>query len=572
MTDAARPAWRVLPALVVVLGLVVGACAGPPGQPEQAGRPAGTTLTMPLPAGDHVGAFRDAEAKLRTEGREQAELSKLGPGAVEFAGLMDQTASFLLTQLPRKLAPGSSGGPGGRLAAPFAGLPPPGAPVFGTYLMTTVLFNELVAQAAGGKDSKTATLDPTIDEVTVSGNKGTITTTTTATVALNGSKVSLDITMKVEGEVRDAATGAILYKISSEATGHADGDSCPDASGTARVQMAFGGKEDYFDASGTKTGTKVSESFSGEIRFKADDNAKLSGVEISPTGHGAEIMLRIAATYAAPVFEKAWRSGKCIEVQVDPKGGEVDSDSVTDVTAKVKHKIEGNELDKPVEAKLTSGVKSIDPAGSKQKAPAKFRYTAGSAPGDQGGVTFESVSNRGIGQASVTFTVGGGWTISSTGTSTERVQGMSSNDLRVSIRDLKVTAGKDGALTGSGTMNLSGTVTAGAGICIGTVDQTLTVTASGTLVGTGPGAVLRLTLYSPATAGEMVTMTCTLPTGARTSYPVSAEGLTDRYGEALGEFELPADGGTKAINRTAAIGGIMDVAATGTFTVVRPKR
>jgi hypothetical protein len=78
------------------------------------------------------------------------------------------------------------------------------------------------------------------------------------------------------------------------------------------------------------------------------------------------------------------------------------------VTAKVRQRFEGAELDKPVEASL-SGVKLIEPAGQKVPAPATFIYTAGSKDGDKGEVSFKSVSNRGIGETKVTFTVGGGW-------------------------------------------------------------------------------------------------------------------------------------------------------------------
>jgi hypothetical protein len=53
--------------------------------------------------------------------------------------------------------------------------------------------------------------------------------------------------------------------------------------------------------------------------------------------------------------------------------------------------------------------------------------------------------------------------------------------------------------------------------------------------------------------------------------PVPADGFSDRYGETLGQFDLPAGGGTKTISRSAAMGGVMNVDATGTFTVVRGK-
>jgi hypothetical protein len=571
-------------AAILTLGLVTAGCSASPDTTAPSGPASGSasSLTVPLAAADPE-AFRAAEAGLRREGREQAGLSKLGPGAMELATFMDRTVSFLLVQLPDKIR--ARAGSVGRLAAPLVGLPDPGAPVFGTYLMTTVLFDSLIADRpttlAGTPDpnekcpcTKSATFDPTKDEVTVGGHKGTISTTISMSATVSGSKVSLDIKMKVDGEVRDAATGALLYKISTEATGHAEGDACPDASGVAHASMTFGGGEDYFNASGTKTGTKVSEGFGGQIRMRVDDNAKLSGVDLSTTGRGADFMIRLAAQTAAPAFEKAWRSGMCIAVLVAPLGGDVEPDSVTNVTAKVKHKIEGSELDKPVEAKMASGVKSIDPAGSKVKAPATFKYTAGSQSGDQGGVSFESVSNRGIGHAGVTYTVGGGWTISSTGSATETYVSGITNTLRVLIKDLKVTAAKGGALTGSGTLTLSGDSTGvlGPARCTGKIDElTVLFNARGTLVGTGPGAVLRLTLETPNSPNSLVALTCAVPGGGTVPFPASPQAHVGFYRQAVGEFDLPADGGTKTTTGTVAFTGL-SVAASATFTVVKAKK
>jgi hypothetical protein len=576
-------------AVILALGLVLTACSGTADQnaasPGASGSTAGTTsLAMPLAAAD-LGALRAAEAKLRADMREKAGLARLGAAGAELATFMDRTASFLLVQAPRAAGLKARASSGGRVAAPLVGLPSPGDTLIGTYAMTTVLFAGLIGDRpttlAGTQDpnekcpcTKSVNLDPTKDEVTVDGNKGTITTTMTATVMVSGSRVSVDLKMRIEGEVRDAKTGAVLFKIASESTGHADGDACPDATGVANASMSFTGSDDHFDGAGAKTGSSAT-SFGGQIRMRVDDSAKLAGVEVTASGQtgvfGAEL-IRQAALTAAPAFEKGWRSGMCIEVIVDPKSGDVEPDSETTVTAKVKHKIEGNELDKPVEAKLSSGVKSIDPSGSKVKSPATFKYKAGAESGDKGSVSFDSVSNRGIGHASVTYAVAGGWVISSNGTSDENFQGVVSNTLNVSIKDLKIKAEKGGALNGSGTMFLSGVVTSGAGICIGQLDQQLPITATGTVVGTGATAMLRLTLNTPAPAGVQVFMVCTVPGGGTYSQFIGAEGHSDRYGEAMGAFELPADGGTANINRTAAIGGLMNVAATGRFTVVKAKK
>jgi hypothetical protein len=140
----------------------------------------------------------------------------------------------------------------------------------------------------------------------------------------------------------------------------------------------------------------------------SDDLIALFGSALGPTVTAAHILGQAA--------EKFWRGGKCIEVVATPKGGDVDANSVTEVVAKVRQRFDGNELTKPVVATLT-GVKSVDPAGVKQPAPATFKYTAGAKPGAKGELKLESVSNRGIGTTTVTFTVKAGkWTTGSTAT------------------------------------------------------------------------------------------------------------------------------------------------------------
>ena len=78
---------------------------------------------------------------------------------------------------------------------------------------------------------------PEKQNVTVAGNPGVITTDMTMTVAYDGSKVSMDVKVEISGEVHDAKTGAMLFRIQSTGTGHADGDACPDASGTTHLHF-----------------------------------------------------------------------------------------------------------------------------------------------------------------------------------------------------------------------------------------------------------------------------------------------------------------------------------------------
>src|SRR5437773_9819268 len=278
--------------------------------------------------------------------------------------------------------------------------------------------------------------------------------------------------------------------------------------------MTFRGHEDYFNASGPTSSS--TEDYGGDIQIKADDNAKLAGVNVSATGGVmAEPLIRLAAKPAAPAFEKAWRSGICVAIEVDQESGDVDADWVTTVKAKLKHKIEGNELDKPIEIKLGGGVKKIEPDKETQKAPATIKYTAGPNEGDKGEVAFDSVSNRGVAHLLVTFTVGGGtWVINSTGACrglSDTAGGPGIKNLTVTITDLKVAGAGLGTLTGSGTMRINGTMnSSGVASCSARIDSTFPISVSGTLVGKGPGAVLRLMLNTDDDGNHGVPLTCSI--------------------------------------------------------------
>ncbi len=135
-----------------------------------------------------------------------------------------------------------------------------------------------------------------------------------------------------------------------------------------------------------------------------------TAADLRPLFRSAAYAVSVAAIGLGRDAEAFWRDGKCIELIVDPEGGDVDANSVTSVTATVRHIFEGEDLDKPVEATLT-GVTSLDPAGEEQQSPATVSYTAGPEVDDVGEIKFESVSNWGIGSKTIKFTVKAtGWT------------------------------------------------------------------------------------------------------------------------------------------------------------------
>jgi hypothetical protein len=318
--------------------------------------------------------------------------------------------------------------------------------------------------------------DATVSESTTTTRGDSVATVTvngTGTATVTGSRVVAEFSFDLAGTVSSIATGATVHMTGS-ATAHIEIDGCPDANGSSKGKVNLHSSENV--ASGVGWSRDITGDFDITVdddanisRLTVDAQAQESvepsnqepGQNDGPT-HGHELGIGTHVEFAAgpgfsgmshdagrlgleitheenatsvdltPLFTSAlysvvtgahilgqaaetfWRDGKCIEVILNSTGGDVDANSTTNVIAKVKHRIEGNELTKPVEATLT-GVKSIDPAGQKKPAPATFIYTAGPKARDKGDVEFKSVSNRGIGKKTVTFTVKAtGWTTTAT--------------------------------------------------------------------------------------------------------------------------------------------------------------
>lgn len=494
--------------------LVVAACGAPatPGAPSTApaSLPAGSA-TLPGPtapvidAADLAGSMATAELAMRQEDRERSGLVNLGPGAIEFAAAMDASAGRALTRARMDAATAA-----GSLTGQIAGAGPIAAlePGFNSMIVWALLISSLDDLAKGQAENGTVEDKP--ETVEIAGNTGTITTNLTLRAVTSGSRLSVDITIKTRGQVVDKATGAILYGIDSIASGHVDVDFCPDAGGRAAANIKLTSSEIYTQGGGSAKG--VSKEFSGNVTISVDDDARISKVEgaaqgseeskggVAPAGGGDSeltvstrtaggdiandgngqrlpgadrapsitlggegstpeqqgkfwgsmtFFVETTVTAAAKEAEKLWREGKCVELIVDPEGGDLSPNEVKAVTATLKHKIEGNELDKPVVATLT-GVQTLDPAGSRQPAPATVTYTAGPNQGDFGRIAFKSVSNRGIAEKDVTFTVGGeSLDVSLNGTMTTSLGGLGFSTT-VAAPSIVLRRQADGTYAGSG--------------------------------------------------------------------------------------------------------------------------
>lgn len=597
----------------------------PPGaaSPGPTGASTGTVPDPSLPAIDLVdpaGSVAAAELTLRQEVRERAGLVNLGPGALELAAAMDASAARTLTQLRLDAGAEALHGQIAAIGAPFPLAPSPG---FNSWLVFGTLISVLDQLA---KEPKSGTFEEPPETIEIAGNTGTRATTTTLKAVVSGSQLSVDITMKTKGQVVDRATGAVLYSIDSIVTGHIDVVFCPDAGGKSAANVKLTSSEIYVGGAGGSSAKGVSSEFSGSASISVDDDANIARVDgtqqgsedakggVSPPGGGdAELTAStrhitdtiandgqgsrlpgvprdiklggegstpaaqqgmIGTTIAfvetmvmavAKEAEKLWRSGKCVELIVTPDGGDVEANEVTGVTAALKHKIEGNELDKLVEATFT-GKQSLDPASGKQPAPATVSHTAGPDQGDVGSIAFRSASNRGIAEKSVTFTVGStAWSVAFKGTTTQTgnaALGPEKVLLAATISDLRASS-KDGKLSGSGKLHLKGTHTAG---CFkGSLDQVETLDLEGFLVGTGPDAVLRVTFRRPPASTGTIVMDCP---ELHMSMPSPVSAYTEFFWFVVGTVDLPAAGGTVAWDRAVELlprSGTV----SGTFTVTK---
>jgi hypothetical protein len=630
---ARRFVTAVAGALIVASCSGSGSDASSNSAPSSGPEPAATAPDVSAPIIDTVdpaGSMIVAELALRAEDRERAGLANLGPGALELAAAMDASVARLLAQMRTDAAAGAAAAAdvtstSSPLKSGFTRTRRVPSPGFNSMLVWATLLTSLGDFA---QNPISATNEGKPETVNVGGNTGTVTTTVTVNATVTGSKLSVDLTFKTKGQVVDSATGAILYSIDSTASGHVDVDFCPDAGGHAPAHVKLTSNESYSQGGGGGKG--ISKDMSADVGITVGNDAHIVKVEgsaqgseesqggvpaagggggdlpvstrtssdnIANDGNGnrlpgvprdikiggenttvdeqvkmwgsTNLFMETTVTAAAKEAEKLWRSGKCVELIVDPEGGDVEADEIKDVTATLKHKIEGNDLDKPVEATLT-GVKTVEPAGEKQPAPATVTYTAGSEDGDIGKIAFKSVSNRGIAEKTVTFTVRpAAWTVTFDGTDTEAF-GPVTNSFTASITDLTIKA-KDNVLSGTGNLRLTGNTTTSAGgaaECIGPIDQVSTTAVTGTLVGEGAEAVLRITVRSTSPAGT-VHMTCTNLFGQVFETDLPADGHAERFGDPLAEFDLPAVGGTVPISKTAAVGGVLQVSIEGSFVVTK---
>jgi hypothetical protein len=159
-----------------------------------------------------------------------------------------------------------------------------------------------------------------------------------------------------------------------------------------------GGKGQFIDF--TMSGPNGVEQFATNRTGGTGTNefAQLSSVLSTMVG----IMIAVQLLRAA---EKAWKSGRCVELRLTPSDGPdgLTPSAVVNVLAEPRSKVEGSPTGGNVTATLTAGGASVEPNGSPVPADANSTYTAPNEQDKKGTVSYESRSKRGIGKADITF-------------------------------------------------------------------------------------------------------------------------------------------------------------------------
>jgi hypothetical protein len=228
-------------------------------------------------------------------------------------------------------------------------------------------------------------IDVTVDLTQSMGGGGSVGSGTAVTARLRGhadDDARLD-GYEVDGEVTVGDTATARGGGQSETTGSS-------LTATFGVGVGLSG--------GDPTITRVSPFEVTSSSGSADDAYAARTEELSRS------VLMLIAQQVMRAAEEAWQSGRCIRLEPTVSDGPtgLDPGAAVDVTAAPRSRIDGSEVGGTVSATLASGESSVEPSG-RVRADADFVYTAPDEEREQGTVTFESRSRRGVGRATVAF-------------------------------------------------------------------------------------------------------------------------------------------------------------------------
>lgn len=458
-------------------------------------------------------------------------------------------------------------------------------------------------------------------EETANGLRQQVDLRTTMHVNTGGGRVVADLTLTATVNIFDAS-GSFIALYTSTSSGHFDVSACPDTNGIAEGTYRFETKHELNDVGASAASRSgAGRSVDAPFRLVNGPDARLQRIEATldlradahgpgaqsgsgpsgafdwvasqivqvtmPTSGGATTGSGAAATVTgsggqlaaggmaissamAQLFlgqigqeaERYWRSGACIKVTVDPPSRDVSPEEQVTVTAKATHVFDGAAVDAPITASL-EGTKRLDPADTPKDPPGPWTYEAGTEPGEQGTLQFTQTGRRGIGKATVTYTVKQDLLLSFAMTSKDGTLAGGLTSRRFSAADLPVSSAASGK-SGRGTLELTFRLSGGGATCHADDTLPLDVTATAEPVPDQPDRVL-VRLDYPLTAGSSPTMTCEAEgqTGSR-QLPAPANASVLLVG-LQGPYELTI-GQPKTVTVTPSTG----LTWTVNLTVTRP--
>jgi hypothetical protein len=226
-----------------------------------------------------------------------------------------------------------------------------------------------------------------------------------------GTTLQVDTCPDEDGTITVTANASGTYDVVGEGLSyHASLDTNDHATATVNDEAEIAGRQHALTVHGTAVGDRPAfAGGEGAVDSQLDASLTLSG-EAGPqvsitTAEGVDARdLRSAFTggaFTAGLVDAAidaasvvWRDGRCLELEVDPPGKEVDPGSETEISVTIKHKAYEEEVERKVKAVL-AGTEELDP-NDQPVQPGEFTYTATDAAEGEGTITFSSVSNRGI--------------------------------------------------------------------------------------------------------------------------------------------------------------------------------
>ena len=144
---------------------------------------------------------------------------------------------------------------------------------------------------------------------------------------------------------------------------------------------------------------------SGEMGTKVNGRGGKANDASVQAAKGIADMARMAAMQALEAAKKGWESGRCVDLQATSSPGKrkgVKPGTAFDVEARPRAKSDGAPAGGTVTATLSGGA-SLQPAGGKVRADAKYAYRAPEEKDKSASIAFEARSKRGVGRAMLEF-------------------------------------------------------------------------------------------------------------------------------------------------------------------------